>query len=261
MIAPRELPESFRVWNRRHGAPNGRHNALTRRLGTRVAASVRHAGPFAWQENNSTRLYEYPWAHDQLAKIGRPLRLLEIGGSLAGLQWVLARDGHTVINVDPGDAAAGVGWNVGAAKHARISDSLRAPVELRRTTIDRAQISDDSVDVLLSISTIEHFAPADVDHFAQHASRVLQPGGRAVLTIDLFLDLHPFTSQKSNRFGSNIDVADLLECSRLKLASGNPEELNGFPEFDPDRLQTRLPRYLIGDGYPAMAQLVVAEPV
>ena len=60
----------------------------------------RACGPFAFQWNTVTRTYEYPWAYSQVADLG-PSRILEIGGALPGLQFVLAKDGHDVHNVDP----------------------------------------------------------------------------------------------------------------------------------------------------------------
>jgi len=39
---------------------------------------------------------------------------------------------------------------------------------------------------------------------------VLKPGGRLVLTIDLFLNLKPFTSRTSNQFGVNVSIGELM---------------------------------------------------
>ena len=41
-------------------------------------------GPFAFQENNDTRRFEYPWAY--FATSLRPGFALEIGGGLSGFQ-------------------------------------------------------------------------------------------------------------------------------------------------------------------------------
>src|SRR4051812_24925362 len=99
MLAPRALPQHYIDWNRRNGAPAGRILRGGRLLG-RTRAGVRWRGPFAWQENNSTRAFEFPWAYEQITSRNGPLRVLEIGGGVSGLQFVLAREGHRVTNID-----------------------------------------------------------------------------------------------------------------------------------------------------------------
>jgi SAM-dependent methyltransferase len=206
------------------------------------------------------RRFEFPWAYDKVQERRRSdAVVVEIGGSLAGLQFVLAQESWNVINVDPGLAAEGLGWEVNADVHRQLCDTLNAPVALRPTTIGQAGIPDGSVDVLLSVSTIEHFAQADIEEFAAHARRILKPDGVAVLTIDLFLDLSPFTSRATNEYGHNVDVRSLLTNAGLELVEGDVSELYGFDEFDADRVQSNLASYFIGD-YPAMAQCVVARP-
>jgi hypothetical protein len=122
-------------------------------------AGIRYLGPFAYQPNNSTRQFEYPWAYAKVAEHcmandGRRLRVVDVGGSLGGLQWVLAREGHQVVTVDPGLEARGVGWAVNAATHQAVSRALRAPVQLIPTTLAAASLPPASADVLLSVSTL-----------------------------------------------------------------------------------------------------------
>jgi SAM-dependent methyltransferase len=250
------IPRSYVRWNRRHGAPRGRPG---RRLDAfaPTLAWARWRGPFAWQGNNLTRTWEYPWAFHQTAARGRPLRIAEVGGGLSGLQWVLARGGHRVINIDPGPSARGLGWELDPARHARLSRAFGAPVELRATTLSDAGLADSSVDVLLAVSVLEHFAPEDIDDLASHARRVLAPGGIAVLTVDLFLDVEPFTSARCNRYGRNVDLRAFLDHAGLVLLRGDPAELRGFPQFSADAIQCRLSRYFVGD-YPTLAQCIVA---
>jgi 2-polyprenyl-3-methyl-5-hydroxy-6-metoxy-1,4-benzoquinol methylase len=256
MIAPRHLPPEFDAWNARWHAPNGRAGRLGRLMPAR-------RGPFGFQANNSTRRYEYPWAYARVAahraaRGGRPLDVVEIGGSLAGLQWVLAREGHRVTNVDPGLEARGRGWEVSAERHRALSRTFRAPVTLVPRTLADAALGDQSVDVLLSVSTIEHFAPADLAEFEAHAARVLRPDGIVVLTIDLFLNVAPFCAATTNDYGTNVDVCALLQRAGLSLREGVPSELYGFPGFTPAGVLERLADYTIG-GYPALAQCLVAS--
>jgi SAM-dependent methyltransferase len=259
MIARREIPGAYkefnRTWHAPFGAPEGR---LARLLGRHSRAVLRRRGPFAWQPNNITRGFEFAWAHDQVKRLGRGLAVLEIGGGMAGLQFVLAREGHRVINVDPGLEARGRGWEVSAAFHHRLQEAFEAPVDLRQSTIAGAGLPDDSVDVLLSVSAIEHLTPEDIDELTDHARRVLRPGGHAVLTIDLFLDLAPFTSRERNEWGSNIDVDALLDRTGLELLEGDPTELCGFAPFDPQAIQCRLTELLTGSAA-SLVQCVVAR--
>src|SRR5947208_2112443 len=101
MLAPSTLPVQFAEWNRREGSPFGRASRRDRILG-RLVGGVRRRGAFAWQGNSTTRHFEFPWAYEQVTSQGRELDILEIGGGLSGLQFVLAREGHHVRNLDPG---------------------------------------------------------------------------------------------------------------------------------------------------------------
>lgn len=258
MLAPRKLPREFAKWNRRWHAPLGRYDLIARRLGRRNSLAMRYRGPFGYQTNNSTRVYEYPWAYHQISKLRRPLRIVELGAGLSGLQFVLAQEGHRVTNVDPGLAAAGVGFALDQQLHRKLCCTFRSPVELVSATLGRASIPDGSVDVLLSISALEHFAVEDVEELTIHARRVLHKGGVVILTVDLFLDLHPFGYARSNMYGRNVDLRDLLERASLDLLTGNREELFGFAEFDPRQILSRLSTYHLGTGYPALAQCLVA---
>ena len=266
MLAPRELPPQYARWNRaqRLGLALSVFGVALRRSGLAraIAASpsaARMFGPFMWQPSNPARKYEYPWAFHTIKSLGSNLRIVEVGGGLAGMQWVLGSDGHEVVNVDPGLAAAGKGWNVPPAMHQRLSRAFGGDVQLRATTIGAAELADESVDVLLSISTLEHLTLDDVQEFCRHARRVIRRDGVAVLTIDLFLDLEPFTTSTSNRYGRNLDVRRLLTDSGLELVTGTPSELLGFPEFVPDAVQANVRNYTRGR-YPALSQCVVARP-
>jgi hypothetical protein len=266
MLAPRRLPPHFERWNRQQKLDFAlslygialRRTGVVRILALRPRVA-RLCGPFLWQPNSATRLFEYPWAHQTIASLGRTLRVVEVGGGLSGMQWVLASDGHQVINVDPGLAAAGKGWSLNPNLHHRLSSAFGGAVDLRPATIGAAGIPDHSVDVLLSISTLEHMTREDVTEFCRHARRVIRDDGLAIISIDLFLDLAPFTNKASNRYGRNVDVRGLLDDAGLELAAGTPSELFGFPAFATEAIQAHAGDYLRGR-YPAFAQCLVARP-
>lgn len=262
MLARRQIPEQYHAFNGVWGAPLGRPPGRRGRLFGRTSrTAIRERGPFAWQPNNTTRAFEFPWAYDKIMGLGEDLTILELGGGMSGLQFVLARSGHQVINVDPGLQARGRGWDLNVDFHQRLQEVFVAPVDLRSATIATADVPDASVDVLLSVSTIEHFGRGDLTELIDHTVRVLRPGAHAVLTIDLFLDLIPFTRRERNEWGTNTDVRDLLERSGLELVEGAPAELCGFSEFDPEAIQSRLTELLTGSAAVLVQCVVARAPV
>jgi SAM-dependent methyltransferase len=259
LIAPQKISEPYQRWNQAHGAPHG-HRVHFGRLRTRWLPEAwlqRAQGPFAIQANNTIRAFEYPWAFD-VAKISPGMKVLEIGGGLAGFQFALAHAGCRVVNVDPGMEAAGVGWPCDQASLARLNRMFGANVELRNTTIENAGLPDNEFDRAFSISVIEHLPPGDTANLMAHAFRLLKPGGLFVITVDLFLNLAPFTARLTNKFGRNQSVRELVGSQPWKLLVGKVEELYGFPEFDAGKIQFRLEEFFVGD-YPALAQCLVLQ--
>jgi SAM-dependent methyltransferase len=261
MLARQPLPESYERFNADHHAPYGRrHRRLLTCLGGRRNPLVlRYRTPYAWQTNNTIRRFEYPWVYERIQAAGRGLRILDIGAGMAGMQFTLAQAGHEVHAIDPGMSAKGRGWRLDPGFHARLSKAYSAPVTLWSTTMAGADLQEESFDVVLSVSTIEHFAPEDLVEFSREARRLLKPGGLLVLTIDLFIDVEPFTSRTSNPYGRNIDVKALLEDCGAELVEGLPAELHGFAGFDPNRIQANLSSYMVGEGYPGLTQCLVAR--
>jgi SAM-dependent methyltransferase len=260
MLAPRLLPEPYRRWNRKWGAPGGRRFV---RLAPKAFSRGRWVfpplfGPFVFQPNNETRVFEYPWAFHAVDVGGRDV--VEIGGSLSGFQFVLSRCGARVRNVDPGTDAPGRGWRVDDAHIARLNRWFRTSVELVPSTLQAADLEAESTDVVYSISTLEHIPAPELPSLAQHIRRVLRPGGHLVATVDLFLNLAPFTSRHENEYGTNLDVREFVTATGLTMTQGKHEELCGYDEFDPDRVLRNLERYLVG-AYPAAAQLFVLRKV
>jgi 2-polyprenyl-3-methyl-5-hydroxy-6-metoxy-1,4-benzoquinol methylase len=258
VLAPRTLPAVYAAWNKTWQAPDGRQLITPTRF-RHAAPVIRYRGPFAWQPNSSTRVFEYPWAHEQVVTHGSKLNIVEIGGGLSGLQFVLAGEGHHVTNVDPGLAAKGKGWRLNPAFHRKLCDAFGANVALVPTTIDAANVPDGSVDLLLCVSVLEHFTDEDVDAFVQHAPRLLKRGGVLVLTVDLFLDVAPFCSSQRNKWGCNLDIRRLLERSGLELQVGAQSELLGHEEFESERVMRRLSEFMMGAAYPVLTQCLVAR--
>jgi len=265
MLARRELPKKFNQWNRACGAPYGRHQTihqLVNRLpGSSSKALLRSSemrrmlGPFAFQQNTTTRTYEFPWAYDQLSNLG-PSRILEIGGALSGLQFVLAKDGHEVHNIDPFfDYGAGAYDVDPIAEHASLNRTFGTSVELHRATLPEANLTG-TFAAAVCISTIEHLSPDDIEATLKSVMQLLAPGGLLVLTIDLFLNLDPFCSRATNEWGSNASVAWIDDILGYEMVAGDRRELHGYEEFSTDQILCRLDEFAIGARYPQMAQLV-----
>src|SRR5262249_25860646 len=128
-----------------------------------------------------------------------------------------------------------------------LNRSYGTDVELKRASLPEAELPAESVDVVYTLSAIEHFPPGVVRDTVSAVERILKPGGFFVLTVDLFLNLFPFTSRHTNQFGVNTSIRDLIEASGMELVHGTPSELYGFDEFDPDRVLSHLEDYFIGD--------------
>jgi SAM-dependent methyltransferase len=182
---------------------------------------------------------------------------VEIGGGLAGFQFVLARTGLHVINVDPGKEAAGIGWRCDHASMDRLNRAFRTRVVLENSTLEEAALATASTDVVFSISAIEHIPERGLPSLMAEVARILKPGGSVVLTIDLFLDLAPFSDRVENEWGWNIDLRALVESSGLALTFGDESELNGYPSFDSRGVLAKLADLYYGGEYPACAQLLV----
>ena len=123
MLASSSIPRNYADWNRLHGAPNGHDIPCWKRAisGTRTLQRLR--GPFSIQGNNSIRRFEYPWAFD-VARLEPGQRVLEIGGGLAGFQFVLDQFGCRVVNVDPGMVEQS--WPCDKASMAKLNQRLAA---------------------------------------------------------------------------------------------------------------------------------------
>jgi SAM-dependent methyltransferase len=221
----------------------------------RSAQMNRARGPFAFQPNTSTRSYEYPWAFYQVEGLG-PSRILEIGGALSGLQFVLAKSGHEVHNVDPFfDYGKGQYEVDPIAEHAALNRTFGTDVTLHRATLPMAHLTG-QFSAVLCISTIEHLSEQDIAATLSVAKEILAPGGFLVLTVDLFLNLEPFCDRKTNQWGSNASIAWIEELVGYEMVVGDRSELYGYPEFSVERILSRLEEFAISTQYPQMAQLV-----
>lgn len=264
MIGRKRLPDEWTRWNERWGAPFGRSFDTDLSIAEKIASpDPEKFGPFGFQWSSLTRVFEYPWAYFT-ARPRKDLAVLDVGGGLSGLQYVFAMDGCDVTNVDPSAKEGeetwlpfpGHNWPCTPANHQRLNEIFGTKVRLVAETVQDADLPEGTFDVAVCLSTIEHVPQEEAEAMVAGMARLLKPGGRVLLTTDLFLDVKPFGVLDKNAWGTNIDMRGLLAHAGLELEEGDTRELLGFPEFDIDRVVELLPELLLGH-YPCVPESVV----
>jgi 2-polyprenyl-3-methyl-5-hydroxy-6-metoxy-1,4-benzoquinol methylase len=272
MIARKKLPAEFEAWNEKWGAPYGyRGNRLYREGNLPQSTTIEAIsnptdpdyGPFAFQWNSDTRVFEYPWAF-LTAKAEPGMRVLDIGGGVSGLQYVLDKGGCEVTNVDPSarpEFRSGFSQDFGLNPdlHAALNTVFDTNVTLVADTIQDADLAPASFDRVFCLSVIEHITAEDGAQVMESIGRLLRPGGQGIFTVDLFFDLKPFGVLDRNVWGINHNIAELVKSSGLTMVDGDPRELLGFPEFDYDRVVSLIPELHLGNFYPTVPQTFVLE--
>jgi 2-polyprenyl-3-methyl-5-hydroxy-6-metoxy-1,4-benzoquinol methylase len=260
MLARREMPPEYVEWNEKWGAPIGHWRRGQRFWGRFLPEDLRTrlGGPFSVQNNTENRAFEYPWAFHAVP-VEKGMKVVDLGGGLAGFQFVLSQECSQVINVDPGFGAEGVGWKCDQESMARLNRLFRTNVELNNCTILDASLPKETFDIVYSISVIEHFAEKELWDTVRAVWECLRIGGKFVITIDLFLTLHPFSSRKTNEYGMNFPIGKLDGFETFALIAGEPREIYGADEFDKDHIMANLDEVCVGSYGRAMAQCLVLE--
>lgn len=264
MLALRKLDEKFIRWNREWHAPFGRKfikKLFPRKLQSNMFIQ-KYAGVFSFQPNSDTRSIEYPWAYYASA-LEPGMNVLDIGGGFSGFPFVLSKMGMNVVNVDPIlDYGPLKHYNSEPEKIFRYMNSaFSANVQLKRTTLKEAKLPDESFDRIYSISALEHIPSNEIQSIMKEVYRILKPNGLAIFTIDLFLNLIPFTKREHNEYGKNVSVKGIIDMSSLELIEGNKMELYGYEEFDSNLILENLEKYYISTTYPVLTQMIVLKKI
>ncbi len=186
------------------------------------------------------------------------MSVLEVGGGLAGFQFVLDQSGCKVLNIDPGMPSEG--WPCNQESMQKLNRRFKTNVELRNTTIENAGLADNHFDRVFCLSVIEHLTDVSALSIMQHVHATLKPGGLFLLTADLCLNAAPFCSRPANEFGMNQNLRKLIDEKLWQMEVGERNCLHGFPEFNPDFILCNLEKFLVGS-YPALAQCMVLKKI
>jgi 2-polyprenyl-3-methyl-5-hydroxy-6-metoxy-1,4-benzoquinol methylase len=263
MIGRKKLPQEYLDWNRTWGAPDGYPEVRAMPLSVRLKSADRQRmGPFAFQRQSRTRVFEYPWAYFT-ARPESGMRVLDVGGGLAGFQFVLNMEGCQVTNADPlaldddnqwtSEDTAHLSLLMTEANHELVNSTFGTKVKLVTKKLQHCDFEDGSFDRIFCLSVLEHLHATEARTVAEHMARVLAPGGTLLLTVDLFFDVQPLGSLTRNVWGGNLDIAALIDGLGLEMVVGEPRELLGFDEFDLDHVIKQFPELLTGQ-YPVVSQ-------
>lgn len=271
MIIRSNLDNLYAKWNNKWGAPFGRDYSpkpsifsslsFTRPINKLSIAQksilvTKLLGMFAFERNNTNRIYEYPWAF-YAAKLSPSQQVLEIGGGFSGFQFVLAKHVRKVINIDPLDKNHSHLYYQQVFK--KLNQAFNTDVTLKITKINKIKIKQDYFDRVFCLSVLEHLNRQDCLNIFKYARYCLKPKGLFIISIDLFLDLSPFSQKIRNIYGSNVDIHELVKTSGFKLIYGNTKELMGYPDFSPQAIMANLDKYLISSTYPLLSQTLILQ--
>src|SRR5262249_7426767 len=152
-------------------------------------------------------------------------------------QFIFARHGCSVFNIDPGMERHSLNWRYDLSSFSRFNAVFGTNVKLIPSTIDRANLPLASFDFAYSVSVLEHLSSDEIRSIMTGVFQRLRPGGFFAITLDLFLEVVPLGPNVEDEYGTNVDVKQICEMAPFVLAVGNRSELNGFPEFDPERIK------------------------
>lgn len=251
MIGRAPLPAEYVEWNKKWGAPYGRGPAAAVSLRERLArVDADTYGPFAFQMQRGLKTFQYPWAYFSAA-LKPGMRVMVRGEGLGGFQFVLAREGVEVVNVDPtaGDETT--------RAHRRLNEAFGTDVRLISDLSQAGRLRPGSFDRVFLLSVLDHLPERAAQQVLSNAAELLAPGGLCLLTADLLLHLRPFGVLAPREDERNIDLCRLLSGLGLDLVHGDPRELWGFPEFDAQRIVDLLPELFVGPFYPSVSQTAV----
>jgi ubiquinone/menaquinone biosynthesis C-methylase UbiE len=156
-------------------------------------------GRLAW-----SRQVEYPWAIIQSNWLNETHKVLDAGAGHSVLQKYLCKKAKQVINVDI-DSAVVVHEKEIANLSACVADIRKMPFQ------------DCSFDAAFCISVLEHVGDDPMIPFNE-CMRVIKPGGKFYLTVDVSIEPSPYDFSLDNfvRFAKNLGVNPVMPVDVLR---------------------------------------------
>ena len=139
-------------------------------------------GMLSKPEFYAARLWEYPYAI-LAAELSPGLKVADIGcGMTAFTIYLKEHAGCDVTGVDPDTFESGVRYKGHGVSEEFIK---RTGIKFLRGDMTNVPLEDDSQDRAFSISVMEHVPPDVRRRGMQELARILKPGGRAIVTVDM----------------------------------------------------------------------------
>ncbi len=178
-------------------------------------------------KHHGTRRWAHAWVrrHMEVMPLGE-LRVLDAGSGLSNrlLNWYRPR-----------------------VKHAYLLDFLVDSKSEGNTSIVRADLekgipmADASVDLVTSVSSVEHISAAGQELFFREAERVLVPGGLIAMTVSYLIGLdqrklavlssHPILQQNGFSINAELNLRHMLEAAPSLVPPEMPD-WSRFPGYD-----------------------------
>ncbi len=250
MIARKRLPAEFEAWNDIWGSPFGYRGNRLYGEGEMLQRAVAEAmlnpadpdfGPLRLQINSDTRVYEYPWAFST-AKPESGMLVLDVGG---GVSRLAVCPGQEQLRGDQFRPRGPAGLRVlvrcelrdeSGTPRASLNTIFGTAVRLVAEKIQDADLEPGSLDRAFCLSVPEHVDREEAQQMIESMARLLRPGGLALLTVDLFLDLKPFGVLDRNVWGDQPGPRRAEQRQRADAGRGRPARVAWLPRV---RLQPR----------------------
>ena len=187
-------------------------------------------------KHSGTRRWAHAWVrrHMEVLPLGE-LRVLDAGSGMSNrlLNWYRPR-----------------------VKHAYLLDLLIDSRTEGNTSIVRADLEkgipmpDASVDMVTSVSSVEHFSAAGQERFLCEAERVLVPGGMVAMTLSYLIGLderklsvlssHPILRKEGVTISAELNLRRMLEAAPSLAPPVMPDwsRFPGYDGFSPESLLT-----------------------
>ena len=132
----------------------------------------------------AARMWEYPYAI-LAAELSPGLKVADVGcGMTAFTIYLKEHAGCNVTGIDPDVFEAGLRYKGHGVSEEFIK---RTGIKFLRGDMTEVPLESDSQDRAFSISVMEHVPPDVRRRGMQELARILKPGGRAILTVDMSL--------------------------------------------------------------------------